>query len=223
MSPSPTLTEALREFVQLGGGGEARATLAAVLADAFERGDSFESAELVTTALDDVARKTNRVSLVVTGLEWLGGGVRAIEDAVVRLVEEAERELVIATYSLTPGPARLWRAVERALAGGIRCTLVVDRLDGQHPVMRSWLEVQIASHHGTLSVADFRGEDENDHLHAKVIVADRRRAVVGSANLTAHGLLLAHELALLVEGPVAEDIADRVELLGRSTLVRRVL
>jgi phosphatidylserine/phosphatidylglycerophosphate/cardiolipin synthase-like enzyme len=51
---------------------------------------------------------------------------------------------------------------------------------------------------GTFDVIDFVGEDDNDHLHAKIVVADRRRALVGSANLTAHGLLLADELRATV-------------------------
>ena len=69
-------------------------------------------------------------------------------------------------------------------------------------------------------LVDFRGEDDNDHLHAKVVVADRLRAIVGSANLTAHGLLLAHELAVLLEGPAADDIAARIDLLARSNLAK---
>ncbi len=180
-----------------------------------------ETADRIAADIRDGLRDANRVSLIVTGLGWLGGGTRAIENALLTLIGSAEHELALAVYSMTPGPDRLWASLGRALDSGIRCTLIVDRLDEQNPQMREWIRDVSRRHTDTLRVADFRGEDDNDHLHAKIVVADRRRAIVGSANLTAHGLLLAHELALSIEGPAADDIAGRMDLLARSQLVRR--
>jgi phosphatidylserine/phosphatidylglycerophosphate/cardiolipin synthase-like enzyme len=104
------------------------------------------------------------------------------------------RELALVVYAMSAGPVRVWQALEHAVDSGIRCTLVVDRLDAQNPEMRERLRALRNRHVGTFDVIDFVGEDDNDHLHAKIVVADRRRALVGSANLTAHGLLLADEL-----------------------------
>ncbi|HXG23887.1 MAG TPA: phospholipase D-like domain-containing protein [Chthonomonadales bacterium] len=54
-------------------------------------------------------------------------------------------------------------------------------------------------------------------LHAKVIVIDRRQAIVGSANLTAGGLGKNHEIAVLVEGEVAWEIASLIDrMVGRT-------
>ena len=174
----------------------------------------------ITAQIVDALADANRVSLIVTGLGWLGGGVQAIENALLRLVDGAEHELALAVYAMSPGPERLWAAIERAVDGGIRSTIIIDRLDEQNPAMRDWIHRLRFRHADTLRLVDFRGEDSNDHLHAKIVVADRRTAIVGSANLTAHGLLLAHELALLVEGPAAEEIAGRLDLLARSRPVR---
>jgi PLD-like domain len=190
------------------------------------------SAELSSAGIDGLAIRLSqdlrrlaasddRVSLVVTGLAWLGGGTQAIERTLVDLIQTAERELALVVYAMSAGPARVWDALEQAVDGGIRCTLVVDRLEAQNPHMRERLRQLRNRHIATFEVIDFLGEDDNDHLHAKIVVADRTRALVGSANLTAHGLLLAHELAVLLEGPVAEEIAARIDLLGRSRLVRR--
>lgn len=190
------------------------------------------AAELAASGVDGLSRKlaaelrrigqnTDRVALIVTGLEWLGGGTQAIEGRLIELIETARRELALVIYSMTAGPGRVWDALERAVDGGVRCTLVVDRLSAQDEQMSERLRRLHHRHPAAFEVFDFIGEDDNDHLHAKIVAADRRRALVGSANLTAHGLLLAHELALLVEGPVAEEIAARIELLTRSRLVRR--
>jgi len=162
----------------------------------------------------------DRVSVVTTGLGWLGGGTGAIERALIQLIERAQRELILAVYAMSTGPARVWEALERAADGGISCTLVVDRFSSQNVVTRERLRALRARHSSTFRLLDFVGEAESDHLHAKIVVADRRWALVGSANLTVHGMLLAHELAVVIDGPSAEQIAARVEMLGRSRLVR---
>jgi len=53
-------------------------------------------------------------------------------------------------------------------------------------------------------------------MHAKTLVTDRRVAVVGSASLTFHGMTMAHELAVIIDGPTADLIAERSDLLIRS-------
>ena len=43
-------------------------------------------------------------------------------------------------------------------------------------------------------------------------------ALVGSPNLTFHGMMSAHELAVVIRGPAAEAIASRVDRLLHSQL-----
>jgi phosphatidylserine/phosphatidylglycerophosphate/cardiolipin synthase-like enzyme len=181
------------------------------------------AASLAKRLAAEVQRATvtrDRVSVVTTGLGWLGGGAGAIERTLIQLIGTAQRELILAVYAMSAGPAQVWEALERTVEGGVSCTLVVDRLTSQNLVMRERLQALRARHSSTFRLLDFVGETESDHLHAKIVVADRRRALVGSANLTAHGMLLAHELAVVIDGPAAEQIAARVEMLGRSRLVR---
>jgi phosphatidylserine/phosphatidylglycerophosphate/cardiolipin synthase-like enzyme len=221
MRPTAPVRDALRALLRRDDAANPD-TLAQALAFEVATHQGRELSDRITEQIRDALSDANRVSLIVTGLGWLGGGVQAIENALLRLVSGAEHELALAVYTMSLGPERLWATIERALDGGLRSTLIVDRLDEQNPVMRDWVHRLKSRHTHTLRVVDFRGEDANDHLHAKIVVADRRTAIVGSANLTAHGLLLAHELALLVEGPAAEEIAGRLDLSARSHLVRTV-
>lgn len=68
---------------------------------------------------------------------------------------------------------------------------------------------------------DFSSEGWSD-LHAKVIVADRSKAVVGSSNLSRRGMLTNYELAVLVEGNAAVTVAKAVDRLFDSENVNRV-
>lgn len=165
---------------------------------------------------------SDRVSVVTTGLGWLGGGAGAIERTLIQLIETAQRELVLAVYVMSAGPSRVWEALEHAIDGGVSCTLLINRLNTQNRVTHERLQALRARHRPSFHLLDFVGETDSDYLHAKIVVADRQRALVGSANLTAHGMLLSHELAVVIEGPTAEQIAARVETLGRSRLVTRL-
>lgn len=178
-------------------------------------------AALLHGALRETARRTDRVSLAVTGMGWLGAGVPAVGRTMVEMIAGAQQEIILTIYSTTPGSGPVWQELERALVTGIRCTLVINRIEDQHLEIRALLARLVARYPETLSVNNFVA-DEADGLHAKILVVDRRVALVGSANLTLRGMVGAHELAVILRGPVAELIADRVDMLLRSRLVSRV-
>lgn len=217
-----TTDDQIRRVIERVSVGEttAEGELAHLLGVGLATDGPIEIARRLASEIVRSERSRDHVSVLTTGLGWLGGGAGAIERALTRLIDTANHDLVLAVYAMSPGPARVWDALERAIDGGISCTLVIDRLDSQDSGMRDRLSVLCERHRRTFQVFDFVGDTGRDHLHAKALVADRRRAVVGSANLTAHGMLLAHELALLIDGPAAEEIAARIDLLARSRLVR---
>jgi cardiolipin synthase len=191
-----------------------------VLADNMMAEGAAGLARSLASEIFRLERSRDYVSVVTTGLGWLGGGAGAIERTLTELIETAERELVLAVYAMSPGPVRIWDALEQAIDGGISCTLIADRLESQARDVRERLRAMRDRHPATFKILDFVGETDHDHLHAKIAVADRRRALVGSANLTAYGMLLAHELAVRIDGPVAEEISARIDMLGRSRFVR---
>ena len=63
------------------------------------------------------------------------------------------------------------------------------------------------------------GDNEYLKLHAKVIVADHRDALVTSANLTMYAMDLNMEMGVRVLGAPAASIADHFDLLiAKGTL-----
>jgi phosphatidylserine/phosphatidylglycerophosphate/cardiolipin synthase-like enzyme len=200
---------------------EERRRLAAAVAEVLaSRGQPALVAEL-GEGIAALAAKTDRVSLAVTGLGWLGGGVPAVERTLTELLAGAQQEILLTAYSMTPGTGRVWEALEAALATGIRCTLIAHRIDEQHSDLRALLLELRRRYPDPFSLYDFQGTDRSDVLHAKILVVDRRVALVGSPNLTFHGMMSAHELAVVVRGPAAEAIAGRIDRLLHSYLVTK--
>lgn len=159
----------------------------------------------------------NAVSVAVTGLTWMGSGIGSIETAIGKLFREAREEITLTAYSITGGADILLDWMEAALDRGVQVSMVVNRLEGQSPEATTRLR-GFAGRYLHFRLYDFAPDGGFD-LHAKVIVVDRRMALVGSSNLSRSGLLNNHELAVLVEGFAAVDVARALDLLLADALL----
>ncbi len=162
----------------------------------------------------------NKISVVVTGLAWMGAGVGSIESALERLFTTAKQELFLTVYAFGTDPVRITAWLEDALVKGVAVRMILNRSEGQPAAVVDGLR-RLAASYPHFSLFRFSGP-ENSELHAKVIVADRRLALVGSSNLSWHGMVANHELALLVEGEPAAAVAGALDRLFHSTFCERM-
>jgi phosphatidylserine/phosphatidylglycerophosphate/cardiolipin synthase-like enzyme len=162
----------------------------------------------------------NQIQVVVTGLAWMGSGIGSIESAMERIFHEAEHEVSITSYAISQAPDRLLEWFEGALMRGIMIRIIINHFNEQPAEVIERLK-QFGQNYPHFLLYDFSGDERND-LHAKVVVADRRLALIGSSNLSNRGLLTNHELAILVEGPSAGEVAQALDKLLASSLVNRV-
>jgi phosphatidylserine/phosphatidylglycerophosphate/cardiolipin synthase-like enzyme len=156
------------------------------------------------------------VKVVVTGIDWMGGGVGSIESAMRQLFQDAKHEILLTVYTITSSADMLFDWLEFALSRGVEIKMVVNRLEDLTPVVINKLR-QFANSYPYFNLYNFTSDDSVD-LHAKLIVVDRQKAIVGSSNLSRRGLLTNYELALTVEGEIATEIANTVDrLIGTLT------
>ncbi|MEM3186503.1 MAG: phospholipase D-like domain-containing protein [Conexivisphaerales archaeon] len=64
---------------------------------------------------------------------------------------------------------------------------------------------------------DFK-DHEKKQLHAKIIVSDRTKALVGSANFSWGGMYSNYEIGLLIEGQVACKLGDITDYLSNRII-----
>lgn len=159
--------------------------------------------------------------VVVTGTAWMGGGIGSIESALEQLFREAQQEIALTAYSMSTRADLLFDWIESALARGIQISLVINHLD-DHPFdVVSQLRRFVATF-AHFHLYNFLATGEAD-LHAKVIVVDRRVALVGSSNLSRRGLVANHEMAVLIQGDAASRAARALDHLLKSRNVVRIL
>ena len=158
--------------------------------------------------------------IVVTGTSWMGAGIGSIESAIDDLFRTAADEIILSVYTIGSGADRVFRWLEGALNRGVQVSLVINALGDQPADVVTQL-CDMNERFQPFCLYDFRGES-GWSLHAKVIVADHRAALIGSSNMSRRGLLANHELALLVDGEPAATAGRAMDALIESPLVSRV-
>lgn len=167
-------------------------------------------------SLTDSVRRLDQVSLAVTGLAWLGAGVPSVQQQTASIVQSARSEIALCAYSITGGAGSLIDRIIEVAGQGVTATFVINEFGRQPDEIKERLLNMAKKLPGRIRLFDFNPDNRLAQLHAKVLVADRSTALVGSANLSFHGMVANHELALVVRGPMAEEIAARIDALKKS-------
>lgn len=163
----------------------------------------------------------SRTEVLVTGAAWAGGGRRSIETGLRDLGSSAKQELVGTIYSIAEYPESVTDMLGHSLRNGVTTRLLVQDYAHQRVRARRRLEsLRVAG--APLWIYSF--VDANSELHAKLWVADRRRYLVGSANLSRRAFRSSHELALLGDDPrTAESVGAAFDDLLRCPSVALIL
>ncbi|KQC14076.1 MAG: endonuclease [Desulfuromonas sp. SDB] len=153
---------------------------------------------------------TANIIPVATGEAWIGYGVRSFRSVIGEMIDEAREQLVLTVYVLTN--RGLVNKITEALERGVAVTIYLYDNGGKNPMNDATRDIfRLQEEFSYLEVNSVK----NRVLHAKIIVADGRRVLVGSANLTYNALANNYELGFLVEDPaIASKVLSLVRKVG---------
>lgn len=162
--------------------------------------------------ISEARRQRDNVVLVGTGEGW-GGAIQSLERNARLLVREATSSLHMTVYSITSGATGLLEDLEAALRSSpsLHVHMLINRPAEQNPELMGRLKALASERRHRFHLKGIT--PEKGDLHAKIIVSDRHRVLLGSANLSFHGFNVSRELAVLIDGPVSWGLADMVERL----------
>jgi len=152
-----------------------------------------------------------KVEILGTGSEFMKQGIRGTEPVIEEVIMQASKEIQILAYIFTAKAIHILRLVEQAAKRGLKITIIVNDLQVQDQTIKYQLEKMEATfpHVQVLNFTD----NTKRQLHAKIVVADREKAVIGSANFSWGGMYSNYEVGLLIEGEPAWKIAQLVDSL----------
>ena len=156
--------------------------------------------------------RTPVVVPVWTGPESSAPGQRLTLGVVAGLIDEAHTEILLISYATLPSPEvrdALWRAAAR----GVKITALLER-SIDNPTFSGHADPLHGISH-TAMVWPAAQRESGASMHAKVLVVDRTSALVGSANLTGHGVERNLECGLLIRGgAIPEMVVRHIESIG---------
>ena len=157
------------------------------------------------------------LTIVATGSDLVGGGVRGTEPAVRELIHKARDEIHVLAYTISSEGMRIVDLLESGLQRGVRVCLVVNKMDEKDQSVADSLRA-MNKKYGHFVLGNFldpRGRD----LHAKVLVADREAAIVGSANMSWRGMSKNYEIGVLIKDKSCWKLATMIDGLARKFAV----
>lgn len=167
------------------------------------------------------------IRVLVTGRLWVGArGARTTGSVLFDMMADTHQELIVVAYRFTIAMRELRKSFEGVLGRGCLVKLIIDSSNGIHAAEAKYLD-NLLRNYPNFELWDFLDKDSEGRgaqLHAKVVISDRRMAVVGSANLSKNGLVANHELGLQITGRPVTGICYAIDQMledGQKTGVLR--
>ena len=176
-----------------------------------------------------VEARSVRAELVWTGHKPPGSTLRSTPPVISEILDAAKSHVIVLSYSVWLGHARITSVLDRVVAArcrGALVTFVVDRNynpGGTKPI-HNLEQLRTRWPDDAPRPEIYSWGDDNDQiakLHAKVIIVDRRDLLVTSANLTGHGMGGNLELGTRLIGRPARQAHDHIiDLITNGTFTR---
>jgi cardiolipin synthase len=153
------------------------------------------------------------MEILVTGEKLTGKGFRAFQPAIEELIVTSHQEIHMAVYIFTPSAIQILHLLTRMAEKGIKLTLVINQIESQPAEIRTWI-AETRNRFPHARIVDFF-DLKGGHLHAKVIVGDRKKAIVGSANFSWGGMVANYEFGVMFDDDSAWKLAAAIDDLAR--------
>ena len=146
----------------------------------------------------------------VSGRHWIGEGELDAFDLFRETLKSAKSSIRIAVFSLG------WKSKELDSIFEILKNKIVTGVEVQLIINKFWSTADYGKkklkelEHSNFTMLNYDPENENENLHAKIIVVDSKKILVGSANISKGGLFSNHELVIKISGG---DFASRINNL----------
>lgn len=151
------------------------------------------------------------IEILSTNPDILKLGIRSTEPTMLDLINDARDEIQILSYAVTNGADKILHALERALSRGVKVNFVMNSKEEMDEGVAMSLRSLIQNYkYCKMYIFGYNGTQD---LHAKIMVSDREKAIVGSSNLTARGLTWNLEIGFLIEDEIVwklSEIIDRI-------------
>ena len=149
-----------------------------------------------------MSSKKSENEILVTGSKFLGvSGVKGTSSIMEKIMSENVDELQILAYDITTNAVEFLNLLRNAIKGGVMTTMIYNIPSEEQMKQKSRADAinelkHLSSKHTNFIFVPFPVDGKI--LHAKVVIANRKRAYVGSSNFTWGGMSKNYEVGMMV-------------------------
>lgn len=151
----------------------------------------------------------NKIQILATGPEFLKEGIRGTAPVIEEMIKNSEKEIQIMAYVISLHASKFLDLLDDALKREVKITIILNKIGEQDEKIKTKIK-KMKKQYKKLNVVDFTDSEGGD-LHAKVIVVDRKKAVIGSANFSWHGMSHNYEIGVHLEGNSAWKLGKIID------------
>ncbi|WP_056934147.1 phospholipase D family protein [Thermococcus barophilus] len=153
----------------------------------------------------------NTATILTTGTHLKKRNFRNIYTVIYELLDGARDQIHLVTYVITDNAMWLVDLLEKNLRRGRSVKFIVNELNPSLKITKRLYRLD--KKYDNFTLIEFQKKYPGETIHAKLIVVDRKKAVIGSMNFTWGGMVGNHEVGVLVEGPDIEDLAYTLDMI----------
>jgi len=141
------------------------------------------------------------IQVISTGEKWIGYGIRSFSSVIQETIIKAKQEVIMTVYIISD--FEIVESIKNALERGIHIEIFIYLPERRDITVAAKKIFELEEEYSYLEIHRIK----NEILHAKVLVADGKNIVCGSANPTYSGMVKNYELGFLVnDGNIAQTI-----------------
>lgn len=167
---------------------------------------------------------TEQAQLLWTLPPGLQGPPASYAEGLITVIGSARHELLLMSpFIASSGIQTMKQHLLDALHRGVQVTIIGHQLHDLGSAQSQAIEsLRQEAERSQQHFSAYSANHQSGLLHAKLVIADRERVVLGSANMTGHGLNLNFEVGVTLGNPQAKQVAQIYDQLLRSDLVQHV-
>ena len=153
----------------------------------------------------------------VSGRYWMGGEEQSANNLLNRTLASAQNSIRISSYSLGNKSNELdtiFSILKEKTETGVTVQLILNK----YWTTTKYVKRQLSNMHpSNFYLINYQPKDGVENLHAKIIVVDSKKILIGSANISKSGLFSNHEVVLRIDGgEFATKINRLLDVLAES-------
>ena len=156
-------------------------------------------------------------SIAASGGAWAGFEAPEVRTLLFESVRKARTSIQISIFSLGEKNNEMrefFQIIEDKLKARRTVQFIINDMEGDLVGEFSKNKLNKLMKYDNFDLQNFVPKKKGGLLHAKIIVIDRKFALIGSANLSHHGLFSNYEIMIKVTGSAAADIANLLDGLA---------